>query len=126
MPLYDFTCPEGHSFERFVSLAHFDDPQMCECGAGARRKVSAPAVLSDCIEPRLGADGKMHDSLSSYRRTLTPEGNPRGERFYELGASESLPTKTVNFDPKQRRDDIRAALADVKNGNVPQPVILED
>jgi len=126
MPLYDFACGSGHRFERFVPLAQFDDAQTCACGADARRLVSAPLVVSDCIDPRRGADGRMHDSLASYRHSLTPEGNPKGERYFELGRNEELPSKTYDYDPKQRRDDIRAAMADVRNGNVPQPVILED
>lgn len=83
-------------------------------------------VRSDNITPRMGADGKLHDSLASYRHSLTPEGNPKGERYFELGAGEKLTPKTYDYDPKQRRDDIRAALEDVKNGRVPPPVMLED
>lgn len=115
MPLYDFSCPEGHRFERFVPLAKFSDPQRCECGAPSQRLVSAPVVLSDAIEPRYGADGKLHDSLSSYRRSLTPEGNPRGERFFELG-DEQLKTVEHKPDPKALRDDIRKSIAEVKQG----------
>lgn len=91
----------------------------------ARSDFPAPMIRRDSIAPIRGADGKMHDSLSSYRKTLEPSGNPRGERFFELGNDE-LDVKTYDFDPKQRRDDIRAALADVKNGNVPPLTILED
>lgn len=126
MPLYDFTCGAGHRFERFILLAQFDDPQSCECGAAARRNVSAPMVKSDCIDPRMGADGRLHDSLASYRHSLTPEGNAKGERYFELGHNEELPSKTYDFDERQRRDDIRAGLEDVKNGRVPPMAILED
>lgn len=126
MPLYDFACDGGHRFERFVPLAQFGEAQTCACGAGALRLVSAPMVVSDCIAPRMGADGRLHDSLASYRHSLTPEGNKKGERYFELGHNEELPSKTYDYDPKQRRDDIRAAMADVRNGNVPQPVFLED
>lgn len=118
MPLYDFLCGDGHRFERLVRLSDFDVPQICECGAGACRQVSAPRILSDYIEPCLGADGKMHDSLASLRATYRPDGNPRGERYLELGDQEIKPTE-FKFDRKQRRDDIRAALEDVKNGRVP-------
>ncbi len=93
--------------------------------APARSNFPAPAIRRDSIDPVRGADGKMHDSLSSYRKTLEPSGNPRGERYIELG-NEELKPKTYDFDPKQRRDDIRAAMADVKNGNVPPLTILED
>lgn len=123
MPLYDFACSEGHRFERFVKMANFGEQQSCDCGAVASRIPSAPMVLSDTIEPRYGADGKLHDSLSSYRHSLTPEGNPKGERYFELG-NDPLP----EFKPKEsteesRRDSIKKAIADVKAGRVPpQPV----
>lgn len=118
MPLYDYLCAAGHRFDRLVRLADFDFPQRCDCGEGAERQISAPRILSDNIEPCMGADGKMHDSLASYRRSLLPEGNPRGERYHELGNDQVKETPKT-FDRKQRRDDIRAALEDVKNGRVP-------
>jgi putative FmdB family regulatory protein len=118
LPLYDFKCGAGHHFDRLVKLADFDVAQRCECGEGAERLVSAPRILSDIIEPCRGADGKMHDSLSSYRRSLTPAGNPKGERFIELG-NEQVKEAPKTIDRKQRRDDIRAAMEDVKNGRVP-------
>lgn len=119
MPLYAFRCSEGHRFERFVKLANFASPQACECGAPSQRLIVAPAVHSDAIDPIRGADGKMHDSMASYRRSLTPGGNPQGERYHELG-NENVPDyKPPEFDPKARRDAIRAGLADVKAGRVP-------
>lgn len=125
MPLYDFSCGAGHRFERFVPLAHFHDAQSCECGETAHRRLSAPRVISDTIEPRRGADGKIHTSLASYRHSLTPEGNPKGERFFELAPGEELKGVTKDFDRKQRREDIKAGIADVKNGRVP-PVVTGD
>src|SRR5690242_19383039 len=118
MPLYDFQCADGHRFERFVPLAHFGDRQTCECGAGASRSISAPRVLSDSIEPTLGPDGKMHTSLASYRHSCTPEGNPRGERFSELGRDELPAFKAPEFDRKKRREAIRAGIQDVKEGRL--------
>lgn len=118
MPLYDFICGGGHRFERMVRLSDFEAPQLCECGEGAQRQVSAPRILSDYIEPCRGADGKMHDSLSSLRATYLPSGNPKGERYLELGDQQIKPTEH-KVDRKQRRDDIRAAIEDVKNGRVP-------
>lgn len=92
----------------------------------ARSDFPAPYIRRDSIDPCLGADGKMHDSLASYRRSLRADGNPRGENFIELG-NEELPTITRDFDRKQRREDIKAAIADVKAGKpIPAPVILED
>lgn len=118
MPLYDFLCADGHLFERVVKLAHFDDPQHCECGAGAKRQLSAPRIRSDHIEPLMGMDGKMHDSLASYRRTLRADGNPQGENYIELG-NERLKPVEKKFDRAKRREHIKEAIADVKAGRVP-------
>lgn len=118
MPLYDFACLKGHRFERHVKLADFNAPQACECGEGAHRQVCAPRVLSDYIDPVRGADGKMHDSLRSLRATYLPSGNPQGERYLELGDQSITPVEH-KVDRKKRRDDIRAAIEDVKNGRVP-------
>lgn len=125
MPLYDFQCEEGHRFDRFVKLCDFDERQACACGEGASRLLAAPRLLSDSIEPCLGPDGNMHDNLTSYRRSLLPENNPRGERYTEIG-NERLTPVEHKFDRKQRRDDIRAGLEDVRNGRVPPMAILED
>lgn len=126
MPLYDFLCGKGHKFERLVKLADFDASQKCECGAGARRQLSAPRVVSDYIDPIRGPDGKMHDSMRSYRASLEPGGNPQGERYLEIGNEEIKPN-LPKFDRAARREDIKAAIADVKAGKpIPAPVTLED
>lgn len=72
-----------------------------------------PYFRQDGIAPIMGMDGKMHDTLSGYRKTLTPEGNPRGERYTELG-NENLPDfKAPEFDRGKRREDIRRAISEV-------------
>src|SRR5688500_4341372 len=119
MPLYDFLCGEGHGFERHVSLADFSDVQTCKCGAPASRLISAPRVRSDAIDPILGPDKRMHDSLASFRASCRPDGNPQGERYLELGDQELPKFKAPEFDRRERRDAIRAGIADVKAGRVP-------
>lgn len=73
----------------------------------------------------MGADGKLHDSLASYRHSLTPEGNPKGERYLEMGNEELPAFKPPEFDRKERREAIKAGIADVKAGRVP-PVVTGD
>lgn len=119
MPLYDYKCGEGHRFERAVPLALFHAVQECDCGAPAQRMISAPRVISDAIEPRFGADGKLHDSLASYRHSLTPEGNPKGERYHELGNDRLPDFKEPPKDRRKMRDAIKRGIEDVKNGRVP-------
>lgn len=93
--------------------------------ASPSARSSTPSIRRDSIEPCRGMDGRMHDSLSSYRRTLRADGNPQGENYIELG-NESLSPVTYDFDKAARREDIRAALQDVKNGRVPPLTVLED
>lgn len=86
---------------------------------------SAPAIMSDSIDPIRGPDGRVHTSLSTYRASLRPDGNPQGERYYELG-DQSLKHTPLVPDRAKRRDDIRRGLEDVKNNRVPPLTILED
>lgn len=110
-----FIFDDGRSFLRKLDTGH----------APARSSFPAPMIRRDGIAPCRGMDGQIHDSLSSYRRTLRADGNPQGENYIELG-NESLKPVTYDFDPTQRRDDIRAALQDVKDGRVPPLTVLED
>lgn len=91
----------------------------------SRSDFPTPMIRRDSIDPCRGMDGKIHESLSSYRRSLRSDGNPQGETYTEIGEQE-LPTIKPTFDRASRRDDIRAAIADVKNGNVPPLTVLED
>ena len=75
--------------------------------------LSCPAIRSDRIDPIMGMDGRMHDTLSGYRKTLLPDGNPRGERYHELGDSELPEFKAPEFDRKKRREDIKRAISEV-------------
>ena len=126
MPLYDFRCDAGHRFERFVALEDFSAPQACECGASSRRMIVAPMIAaSDTIEPTWGADGRQHTSMAAYRRTLRPDGNPMGERFLEMGNERPPKWKPPEFDRRERREAIRAGIADVKAGRI-APVVTGD
>lgn len=86
--------------------------------APAASAFPTPSIRKDSIDPCRGMDGKMYDSLSGLRRTYRPDGNPQGERYHEIGNTELTP-QTYDFNRKERRDDIRAAIEDVRNGRVP-------
>jgi putative FmdB family regulatory protein len=125
MPLYDYKCGEGHRFERMLPLARYSEPQTCDCGASARKLLCAPRILSDAIPPTYGADGKLHDSLSSYRHSMTPEGNPQGERYNEVERQQDARSLHTKPNRKQIRDDIERSIAEVKQGRRVAPVELE-
>jgi len=83
-----------------------------------------PRIVSDTIDPTWGADGKQYTSMSAYRQTLLPSGNPRGERFIEYG-NEPIPQyEAPQFDEAQRVETIKRAIHDVETGNLPPDVML--
>lgn len=84
--------------------------------SGKRSDLPTPYFRQDSIEPCRGMDGKMHDTLSGYRKTLRPDGNPRGERYVEIGNEPTPAYKAPEFDRKKRRDDIKRTIAEVKAG----------
>lgn len=78
-----------------------------------------PRLLKDTIEPTWGADGKQYTSMSAYRKTLLPSGNPKGEQFIEYG-NEPIPTyEAPVFDEAKRVEAIKHAIHDVETGNIP-------
>lgn len=109
-----YTLPNGRSVYRAV-------PQVRSSGMGS--SFPCPRVVSDNIEPTWGADGKQHTSMASYRASLLPSGNPKGERFIEYG-NEPIPQyEAPKFDEAQRVETIKRAIHDVETGNLPPDVM---
>lgn len=58
MPVYEYVCAEGHTFERYLKLADYQQPQLCIlCGGVGTKLISAPFVNGDYPEyasPRTG------------------------------------------------------------------------
>jgi putative FmdB family regulatory protein len=44
MPIYEYRCEKGHSFEVFQSMSEDSLTECVECGAECERVLSAPAV----------------------------------------------------------------------------------
>lgn len=58
MPLYDFTCPNGHTLERIVRYELADD-QVCHCGAVLTRLMHKPHCPPDGVysyAPNIGTE----------------------------------------------------------------------
>lgn len=87
-----------------------------------RAAFPCPQIIRPFAEPvQSMADGKYYTDPGSLRRTYKAANNPHGQDFIELGNEEPkfVEHKT---DRKQMRDDIRQAMHDVKNGNVPPAI----
>lgn len=108
----------------------FDDGRRClrkldPPARPMRSSFPAPMIRRDSIDACRGMDGKMYDSLSGLRRTYRADGNPQGENYTEIGNEELTPVR-YDFDRAERREHIKAAIEDVRNGRVAPPVTLED
>ena len=47
MPLYTYSCENGHQFDRILKLKDYKQPQICECGLPAKRKIMPTMVNCD-------------------------------------------------------------------------------
>jgi putative FmdB family regulatory protein len=45
MPIYEYLCEEGHSFDRFLKMDDYQEPQTCDCGAKSK-KIIKPTMLN--------------------------------------------------------------------------------
>ena len=77
-------------------------------------KTGSPYYIRDHMEPtRHMVDGKIYDSKSKFREVTKAHG------CIEIGNETKYltePKKYVELDKRQRREDIRKAFYDVRNG----------
>ena len=70
MPLYDFKCQRGHTFERQVPLAQFEETQYCACGLPSARVISTPRFSVDNVDYRCPITGVHIGSQREHRENL--------------------------------------------------------
>lgn len=125
MPMYDFACLDGHRFERIVPLAQFGDKQHCDCGSLARRLVSAPMVISDCIDPKRGMDGKLHDSRKSFESATDEYGETWAPVDRDALEGSTAPAKIAK-DTAGHKEAFEQAKAALDRGETFTPISLGD
>lgn len=59
MPVYEYTCEEGHRFERLLKVEGCDVAQFCDvCGEIGKLRLSAPMIINREISYQSPIDGK--------------------------------------------------------------------
>ena len=88
---------------------------------GARSGFPCPMVIRDSMDGDLQsmADGKWYDSKSALRRSYTPDGNPQGRDYQEIGGTEIEPAGRASVDKKALQDAVDKAMHDVETGQIP-------
>lgn len=94
MPLYDFKCERGHTFERQVKLANFEDIQTCDCGAISIRLISKPRFTVDQTDYACPITGKRIASKHEHEENLKQQNC----RVLEPGETESATRKRAADD----------------------------
>lgn len=92
-----------------------------------RSDLPAPLVMRDTFDQPVQsmANGQWYTSKRGLSASHRASGNPHGQDFIELG-NETMPMVEHKTDEKALRDDIRSAIADVKAGNLPPVLTLDD
>ncbi len=86
MPTYEYSCACGTLFERILKVKDYDQPQTCECGAIARKRVSRPIVF---VAPDI-----CYDSPIDGRPITSMQA-----RIEDLARAECVP-----YDPGMKQD----------------------
>jgi len=89
----------------------------------ARSGLPCPMVIRDSMDDiQSMADGKWYDSKSALRKSYTPDGNPQGRDYQEIGGTEIEPAGRASVDKKGIRDALDRAMHDVETGQIPDSI----
>jgi putative FmdB family regulatory protein len=129
MPTYEFTCPNGHDFEKFFRTISSGESELpCPvCGAIAVRKISAGAGLmfkgSGFYITDYGKDGKK-DQNSSRKPASNGDGSASSSSSSDGGSagdsssssdskssSESKSSETKSSDVKSSQSDAKPSTS---------------
>ena len=125
MPLYEYWCSDGHSFERVLPVAEYKTPQYCDCGLLGERIISAPTVFASkdiCYDSPI--DGRpitsMKARLDDLARNNCTEYDPEIKKDYarriereqlQLEKSvEATVEATIEKMPVRKREKLEAEL----------------
>lgn len=103
MPLYSYLCEKCGEFDRFLRLADYKTPQVCDCGLPAR-KIIKPTQINCDIQPwdyyESPSSGKM---ITSYRE--------RREDMARTGCVDYEPSMKDEYHKKQRESELKLEKA---------------
>ncbi|MEO7041835.1 MAG: zinc ribbon domain-containing protein [Gemmatimonadaceae bacterium] len=116
MPTYEFTCPDGHDFDKFFrSMASAPTVVPCPvCGKPADRQMSAGAGLvfhgTGFYITDYGKDGKKDQKAAAGRRTdATSKGDSSSGSHESDSGSKSTDPKSEGGSPTSSSSDSKGA-----------------
>lgn len=96
MPIYEYLCANGHNFDRYLPLKDYKQPQVCDCGAEAKKQISRPMINCD-IQPWdryvSPVSGKLITSYKDRKKDMEDHGcvdyEPSHRKHVEKQADEA-------------------------------------
>jgi putative FmdB family regulatory protein len=72
MPVYEFSCQDCGTIERFYKIADKPEEIICTCGKTAKSILSLPAVFCDADCSWVGAAARHHRKEQRYPKKYKP------------------------------------------------------
>ena len=100
MPCYQYVCPNGHEFEKYLKMDDYKVPQTCECGE-IGKKVFSPAMIVNSFESyESPIDGSVISTPAKRREDLARSGSIP----YEPGMRQDADTLAKESEAKLERE----------------------
>ena len=99
MPTYVLKCTNGHRFDKFLPLENYNDTQVCDCGAEAKR-ITVPTMISPDI-------ANWDRYLSPATGKLITSHKERREDMKRSGCVDYEPTLKDEVKKSHRNDELK-------------------
>lgn len=124
MPTYLLKCENGHTFDRYLKLANYNDPQTCECGAQAKRQITKTMIAPMFEDYQSPIDGspitskkkRLNDLARSgcvpYEPSVREENNSRikkQEQALEKAMDQTIEAQ-IEAMPSRKREKLEQEL----------------
>ncbi len=99
MPIYEYRCPKGHTYEKTESFSAPSTQKCTQCNARARRQISMPAVIFKgsgfySTDNRATAPASDGSSSSDGASSSTPSDNSKSAKKSDGAGSKDRASKT--------------------------------
>lgn len=96
MPVYEFKCPDGHKFDKYLRLEDYKAHQTCECGKPAQKIFSPPMIINSFESYESPIDGSPITTMAKRREDLA-----RSECIpYEVGMRQDADARVKEGERK--------------------------
>jgi len=100
MPCYEYECPNGHKFDKYLRMADYKQPQPCECGELGNKLFSPATIVNSFESYESPIDGSVISTPAKRREDLARSGSVP----YEPGMRQDADTRAKESEVKLERE----------------------